>query len=110
MKNIQVEILHETEKGTNRSRVMLSGELTIANAHELKTSLEHAIASYPSLCIQSDNNAIIDLTAIQLLVAAKNHAMSQGKQVSFDLRLTDDLNALMERSGFGKILSNSLNS
>ncbi len=59
--------------------IAVGGELTVAHAQELRTSLKEAVDRYRSVVVQFGDIADIDLSCLQLLCSAHKSAMKQEK-------------------------------
>ncbi|OPY84002.1 MAG: hypothetical protein A4E65_00385 [Syntrophorhabdus sp. PtaU1.Bin153] len=59
--------------------IALGGELTVAHAQELRTSLKEVVYGYRSVVVQFGDIADVDLSCLQLLCSAHKSAMKQEK-------------------------------
>jgi anti-anti-sigma regulatory factor len=78
--------LNENESG---SVVVLEGTIDISSAAELKDILVKALGLGKEVCISLDAAAYLDVTAVQLLWAAKEQARISGPVLRFSGQLSD---------------------
>jgi len=80
--------------------VELSGELTLQNAGCVRDKLMAALAKGEDLTIDCRAGTEIDLTFVQLLVAARRAATHAGHSFSLAAPIPTPLLAVLERAGF----------
>lgn len=82
-----------------------SGQLTIVSIKKVTESVKSQLSNKPEkVVILADNVENIDITFIQLLKAIKNSGSKNGFDVTYSLRLSDDLSSLVRNAGFEKLL------
>ncbi len=102
------------KKGTleikpNQPNTILLGEnITVKQAGKVKNDLLSLFSNSEPAKIVGDNIQNIDITFIQLMYSLKNSSVKRNKPVSFNFKLSDDLNVLLDRCGF-KMISDNLN-
>lgn len=85
--------------------IEFSGQLTIVSIKKVTESVKSQLSSKPEkVVILADNVENIDITFIQLLKAIKNSGSKNGFDVTYSLRLSDDLSSLVRNAGFEKLL------
>lgn len=85
--------------------IEFSGQLTIVSIKKVTESVKSQLSNKPEkVIILADNVENIDITFIQLLKAIKNSGSKNGFDVTYSLRLSDDLSSLVRNAGFEKLL------
>lgn len=85
--------------------IEFSGQLTIVSIKKVTESVKSQLSNKPEkVVILADNVENIDITFIQLLKAIKNSGSKNGFDVTYSLRLSDDLSSLVRNAGFEKLL------
>lgn len=85
--------------------IEFSGQLTIVSIKKVTESVKSQLSNKPEkVVILADNVENIDITFIQLLKAIKNSGSNNGFDVTYSLRLSDDLSSLVRNAGFEKLL------
>lgn len=93
----------------NQPNTFVLGENnTIKQANTIKKELLSLLTDSEPVKIVGENIHNIDITFIQLMVSLKNSSIKRNKPVSFNFKLTKDLNTLLEHCGF-KMINDSLN-
>lgn len=77
-----------------------SGDLTVRRIAVLKTDVEKALAAAESVAIAIAADAECDMTLMQLLCAAHRTAVSQGKTLTLNGDLPEQLLMVMKLAGF----------
>lgn len=101
MKNATVQIKQE---GDSTARIHMEDELTIQTVEDAGKKLKNITAKYQAFVFELDNVNNLDLTYIQLILSFKKTAEDAGKKVDFDIRLTEELKALVEKAGFKELI------
>jgi ABC-type transporter Mla MlaB component len=86
----------------------LRGEQTVRTITETHKALVSALAGAPSLVIDASDLGESDLTAVQLIEAARLAAARDGKCIAMASPLPDALRNMLERGGFLASPSNAL--
>ena len=95
--------------GSKKSLVFqLRGEQTVRTITETHRALAAALAAAPSLVIDASELGESDLTAVQLIEAARLAAARDGKRIAIASPLPDALRSMLERGGFFASPSNAL--
>ena len=85
--------------------IEFSGQLTIVSIKKVTESVKSQLSNKPEkVVILAYNVENIDITFIQLLKAIKNSGSKNGFDVTYSLRLSDDLSSLVRNAGFEKLL------
>ena len=87
---------------------LLRGEQTVRTITETHRALASALAAAPSLVIDASELGEADLTAVQLIEAARHAAARDGKRIAIASPLPDALRSMLERGGFFASPSNAL--
>jgi anti-anti-sigma factor len=93
--------LHRNEE---QCTVHLEGEIDIAGAAELKKLLLQALASGKQLRIDLEHATELDITALQLLLAAEREAHRSNLGFGLAGRLPEEISAAAMDAGFAKFL------
>ncbi len=80
--------------------LQLTGELTLRQAGALHEQLSAAIAGYDQVDIDCAGISEIDISAVQLLVAAAKSAEAAGKSMSVRFPEGGALDTVLRRAGF----------
>jgi len=86
----------------------MRGEQTVRTINETHQALTAALAGAPSLVIDASDLGESDLTAVQLIEAARLAAARDGKRITMVSPLPDRLRSMLERGGFLASPSNAL--
>ncbi len=84
-------------------QISMDSSLTIQNAKNLKSKLTEAFESSQDIIITCPPITKIDLSVLQLLLAAQTKAASLEKKISFHFELADPLRSIIDRSGFSTL-------
>jgi anti-anti-sigma regulatory factor len=90
-----------TEQVTPGERVILEGALTIRTAEAVRSTLREAFEGDQNIAIDCTGAEEIDLSFVQLLIAARVTAVRMGKTVSLIARPEGPLLDTLTRVGFG---------
>jgi ABC-type transporter Mla MlaB component len=99
MNNIQISITPQINENAKSVNIILEGELVLKNLHDLATEVKGIIRQYDEITIELKNIINLDLACIQLLLSAKQTAVSQQKRITCKVELPVELNKVMEHSG-----------
>lgn len=82
-------------------KILLSGELNVRSAAETQSTLLASLRANRSVQLDCTQVSDVDLTFVQLLLAARKSASASGVQIS--LTYTDDgpLDRALQRAGLG---------
>lgn len=96
--------------GPNRAQILFEGQLIIRNCNAIKRELILAINSTITLEIICRNIVKIDLAALQLFIALQKTAVNLGKNLSYEMQVSDKIRSVINNSGLGEILAAPLKS
>ncbi len=82
-----------------------SGQLIINHIEKITALVNEKLSTSKDLQIEIDNPESIDVTFIQLLLAIKATIKANGKKVSINTELKDELRLLVKNSGFNYVLN-----
>ena len=77
----------------------LSSELTIQNAEEIRQTLSAALAEHPQVQVDCSGATEIDLSFVQLLIAAGKSATAVGKEFGLAAPAAGTLLEVLKRGG-----------
>jgi ABC-type transporter Mla MlaB component len=103
MKNIQLTV---TPRGSSKNKsvnITLEGDLILRYMHEVTEEVKQTVSRFENITIELKNIANIDLACIQLLLAAKQTAISAKKQFSCQLDLPEEVKGLMQHAGMADL-------
>jgi len=92
------------KKNNNELSIVFSGQLTINSITKITDSVKTNISHPSKIEISVKDVENIDLTFIQLIEAIKNSGRKDGYKVTVSMKLSDDLNSLLENAGFKNLL------
>jgi ABC-type transporter Mla MlaB component len=84
----------------NQGELLLSGELTIRRATEIREMLLTFVGQNASMVIRVDETAEVDPAFLQLLCSAHRTAVSAGKCLSLDAGNSSTFQRQLEDAGF----------
>jgi anti-anti-sigma regulatory factor len=84
----------------NKFELVLDYDLTIKNAPLLRESLLKALELYKNLTVVVNPSSNIDLSGMQLLLAAKKQAVAAAGELTIHSMLSKEVNELLEKAGF----------
>ncbi|MCW2286065.1 STAS domain-containing protein [Rhodoblastus acidophilus] len=84
---------------SGNASVCLSEDLTIRNIQNVQRDLLERLAGQDSLELVVEDEAKVDLSFVQLLMAARPYAQSQGKTVRLARPAAGNLRRVLERAG-----------
>lgn len=85
-------------------QILLSGQLVISNAAQIKKELLTALTNFQSIDLVFENVIKADIAFLQLLIALRKSAIGLDKQVSFDAPASNYLKSLIKNTGLEQIL------
>jgi anti-anti-sigma regulatory factor len=85
--------------GKEKSTLCLDGQIDIASSAELKKALLDALSAGKKLGVSLQRVTDLDVTAVQLLLAARREARSAGIGFAFDKRETQEVTAALADVG-----------
>ncbi|TCO10932.1 STAS domain-containing protein [Natronoflexus pectinivorans] len=85
--------------------IALSGQLTINSIKKITEEIKSHIKNPKSVSVFVNDVDNIDLTFIQLLQSIKNSGKKNGYEVSFSMKLPEDLSALLKNAGFSNYIN-----
>jgi anti-anti-sigma regulatory factor len=80
--------------------IRFEGRLTVTNSVNLHAKLFEALRDFKSIVVDSSNASEIDVTFIQLLLAARNTAGARGKTFEMPASANAPLADALSRCGF----------
>jgi len=98
-----IHITPSKKKDEKRVNIVLENELTIYTVENIKNEIYKTFKDYDIIDFKLKKVNNIDLTFIQLFYSLKETALIQNKQVSFDVKIQDDLKLLLSNSDLKKI-------
>ena len=103
MKKKALEIPKVKKGEPIKATLLVDDELSFINAEEIQEDILKHIKSIDQLVIQA-SLVHLDLTGIQLLYAIRKTCEANKKQVTFNLRMNEELKTLISRAGFKELL------
>ena len=85
------------------SRISLEGAIDIASAEELKEAILEALKARKEICVSVEKAADFDVTAVQLLWAAKREAKRLGVGITFEGLPSEAIQDALANVGFGEL-------
>lgn len=80
--------------------VSLGTRATLGEAAQIRASLLEALRDHPDVELDNRDVREVDLSFVQLVLAARSEAAGRGKTVRLTAPAIDPLAALLERGGF----------
>jgi anti-anti-sigma factor len=90
---------------SNKSSLLFSGDLSVANAAELQQQLLKAAFKVSHIEVKVADVESMDLSFLQLLVAWAKHMKQLGKNLTFDFQLDQEFERIFDESGFRQAFS-----
>lgn len=90
----------ETKKEGDRTSIILSGELSIRYAPQLRLELEESITSSQEIRVRFSDVETADLSLLQLLCSAGRSARSEGKKLAIGGEIPDPVANLVSGAGY----------
>lgn len=100
MKNKTFLIKTSNNKDTKEHTLLLQGDLGIKNAEALREAIMALKFGTDTIVIELKNVEKLDLTTIQNVTALKNSLMESGKKVDIRLDVSQDIERLLNNTGF----------
>ena len=82
------------------SSIELSGELTIRSINDIRIRMIDALDGHAQVTAEIADDAVVDLTFVQLMESARRSAREGGKGFSLTAPATGQLRETLERGGF----------
>ena len=80
-------------------KVFITGDVSVMNIEPVYENIKEAFEKADIVNIIGDKIENIDLSVVQLLIAAKLQAKSEKKELKLNLSLPKDVEALITRTG-----------
>ena len=93
-------MIHSGLAVPERAMIELSGELGIREVGDVHARLTLALQADPVLAAIIDENAVVDLSFVQLLESARRTATEAGGSFSLAAPASGDLLEVLQRGGF----------
>ena len=90
----------DKEKMKREFHIVFEEELSIKVAPKLKESLINALVEYEEIRIIVRPPSVLDLSCLQLLMAAQRQANILDRKLELELELPDSAAELLEQAGF----------
>jgi anti-anti-sigma regulatory factor len=97
MQNISITFSPVSDSAVN---LVITGELVIAESKELKQELLSLLHRYQSIRIELKEIERLDISALQLLVAAYNSAAVKQKVIDFQFEDSEYITNVLNLSGY----------
>lgn len=81
-------------------RLPLQSDLNIKNINQIYAEISSALSKRPHLSLELREDAAVDLSFVQLVIAARAHARGAGGQVSLVRAASANLLTVLQRGGF----------
>lgn len=95
-KNKNIEINQQNQETVSLN---FSNNLTIDEASDIKEALSEIINKGENILIKGKGISNIDLTFVQLLKSFERTCIKEGKNISIDLEIPEEVQALLANSG-----------
>ncbi|MDH5599315.1 MAG: hypothetical protein OEY34_09325 [Cyclobacteriaceae bacterium] len=105
--NFRVEIIPSKRKSVKKTKIELSGELTVSNSVKINNGIKNVFKDFNIFSIVLKEVDALDLSILQLLYFYKNLYEKEGKEVKISAELTNDLKELITVNGFSNLLFSS---
>ncbi len=89
----------------DKSSLLFSGDLSVANASELQQQLLKAATKVSHIDVKVANVKNLDLSFLQLLFAWAQSMKQSGKNLIFDFQLDQEFERILNESGFRQAFS-----
>lgn len=80
-------------------KILIEGELVIKNSKQIKDKLIAGLAQFQQVELELKNIQRIDLSALQLFLAMRKSGIKQGKQVNFNVEITEYITSTLKAYG-----------
>ncbi len=104
MKNKALEVLKPKKGEPSKAILYIDDELSFINADQIKQDILSHLKDFDHLLIQA-NIAHLDLTGVQLLYSIKKSCETFNKQVTYNVKMNEELKDLINRSGFKELFN-----
>lgn len=104
MKHKALEIVKSKKDEPIKAILYLDDELSFINAQEVRDEILNHIKEFDLLHIQA-NIAHLDLTGVQLLYSIRKSCETFKKQVTYNVKMNEELKILIDRSGFKELFN-----
>jgi MFS superfamily sulfate permease-like transporter len=104
MKHIALEIPKPKKGEPAKAILYIDDELSFINADEIKLDILKHLNEFDQLLIQA-NIAHLDLTGVQLLYSIQKSCETFNKQVTYNIKMNEELKNLISRSGFKELFN-----
>jgi MFS superfamily sulfate permease-like transporter len=104
MKRKALEIPKAKKGEPTKAILYIDDELSFINALQIKEDISSHIDDFDQLNIQA-NLAHLDLTGVQLLYSIRKSCETFNKQVTYNVKMNDELKYLISRSGFKELVN-----
>jgi len=106
-KSFHVEIIPSKRKAVKKTKIELSGELTISNSVKINKGIKDVFKDYNIFSIVLKDVDALDLSILQLLYFYKTLCENEGKEVKISAELTNEIKELITVNGFSNLLFSS---
>ena len=86
--------------GDSSHTLKISGDTGLRNAQDIATQLRQALASHSTITVVTDAMTSIDVSILQLFVAAQKSALAAGKTLTLRGPAGGPLTRLLVQAGF----------
>jgi len=93
------------EQNDGMSTIRLEGPIDIASARELKALLIEALQTGRAVRVALEETADLDVTAMQLLYAARRAAKASGVTIEFQGQARERISAALANAGLEKFVA-----
>jgi len=98
-----IYIKSSKKKGEKKVSIILENDLSIYTIENIKDKIIDSYKKNDVINFKLKNLKNIDLTFIQLVFSLKNASLKEGKTVTFDVDLPEDLDLLFRNSDIKKV-------
>ncbi len=98
--------IQKPKKGDKKAKIFLAGDLGISNLEEIVSKFKEVEKDYDDIEINLNDITLIDLATIQLLLSMKKSCVKHKKKINFNIDISNDINTLLETTGFSNIIRN----
>lgn len=82
--------------------LFIDGALTIENACKIRTAVQEALLKTDRLVLTIGENAVPDITFLQILCSAHRTAVKAGKEFTINVPLGSDFSRVISDAGFSR--------
>ncbi len=98
-----LEVKPGNKNNPDTAMVNIEGELNLYSAEKIKAKLIEAMKDFKELDIHVRNVEEIDISFLQLLVSMSKAMKTGGKKLSINMEVDDEMQGLLQRSGFNNL-------